>query len=107
MLAGNIFHRAVVLGDPDPSRAGGLRQGLEAIISRDGREVSRTVDIDTLTGDMITVVTHTANLLAAAGERLRAGDVVITGSIVPPLSIGPGQEIGFELAPLPGISVRV
>lgn len=107
VLAGNIFHRAVVLGDPDPSRAGGLRQGLEAIISRDGREVSRTVDIDTLTGDMITVVTHTANLLAAAGERLRAGDVVITGSIVPPLSIGPGQEIGFELAPLPGISVRV
>ncbi len=107
VLAGNIFHRAVVLGEPDPGLTGGALTGLEARVTRDGVELARTADLVALTGDLITVIGHTARLLAAAGERLRAGDVVISGSIVPPIRIEPGQEVGFELAPLPAISVRV
>lgn len=107
VLAGNIFHRAVVLGDPDSAGAGGAHTGLEARVTRDGGELARTADLTALTGDLLTIVGHTARLLGAAGERLRAGDVVITGSIVPPIRIEPGQEIGFELAPLPAITVRV
>jgi 2-keto-4-pentenoate hydratase len=107
VLSGNIFHRAVVLGDPDPSLEGRRGEGLEAIVTCDGLEVGRTVDVDALTGDLLENIRHTSRLLAAAGEHLRAGDVVIAGSIVPPLRIVPGQEIGFELAPLKPISVRV
>lgn len=107
ILAGNIFHRAVVLGTPDPSRAGGVRGDLRALVAHDGTEIADTTDLESLTGDLIGVVDHAAALLIAAGERLSAGDVVIAGSIVPPLQIKPGEEIVFELAPLPVISVRV
>ena len=34
---------------------------------------------------------HVADVLAAFGERLRAGDVIITGSIVPPLLVEPDE----------------
>lgn len=107
ILAGNIFHRAVILGAAEPARAGGIRDGMRARVAQDGVEVANTGDLEALTGDLIEMVGHTATLLAAAGEQLRAGEVVITGSIVPPLAIQPGQEVVFELTPLPAISVRV
>lgn len=106
-LAGNIFHRAVVFGEPDPARAGGKRSDLRARVVHDGLEVADTGDIEAMTGNLIELIGHSAALLAAAGEQLSAGDVVIAGSIIPPLDIRPGQEIVFELAPLPPISVRV
>jgi 2-keto-4-pentenoate hydratase len=46
-------------------------------------------------------------LLGAAGHGLLAGEVVILGSVVPPLPLQPGDEITFELVPLPPITVRV
>jgi 2-keto-4-pentenoate hydratase len=107
ILAGNIFHRAVILGAADPVRAGGTRDGMRARVTQDGIEVANTSDLEALTGDLIEIVGHAATLLDAAGERLRAGEVVITGSIVPPLAIERGQEIVFELTPLQAISVRV
>lgn len=107
ILAGNIFHRAVILGASHPARGGGTRDGMLARVTQDGIEVANTSDLERLTGDLIEVVGHAGLLLAAAGERLRAGEVVITGSIVPPLAIEPGQEVVFELTPLPAISVRV
>lgn len=107
MLAGNIFHKAVVLGEPNPDRAGGLRHDLRARLFRNESEVANTTDLEALTGDLIGIVGHCAELLSLAGGRLAAGDVVIIGSIVPPLAIEPGQTITFELAPLPAISVSV
>jgi len=107
VLAGNIYHQAVILGAPDPTRAGGVRDGLRALVDQGGVEVADSRDLEALTGDLIAVVGHAAALLAAAGERLSAGDVVIAGSVVPPLPIHPGEEIVYELAPLPPISVRV
>ena len=107
VLAGNIFHRAVVLGEPDPSRAGGSVSGMRAKVSRNGSEIAETEDLEALTGGIVSILGHVAGLLLAAGERLRAGDVVIAGSIVPPIHVEPGDEIGFELVPLPPISVSV
>lgn len=107
MLAGNIYHRGVVLGTPDRTRAGGARGGLHAMVIQDGDEVGDTGDLEALTGDLIDILEHAAALLGAAGIRLSAGDVVITGSVVPPVRVRPGQEIVFELAPLEPISVRV
>jgi 2-keto-4-pentenoate hydratase len=46
-------------------------------------------------------------MLPAFGQQLRAGEVVIMGSVVPPLPVQPGDEIVFQLSPLPPISVRV
>jgi 2-oxo-hept-3-ene-1,7-dioate hydratase len=55
---------------------------------------------------MIDIVRHTANLLAAFGETLRAGQIIIAGSITPPLWVAGGEEIVFQLAPIDTISIR-
>ncbi len=107
ILAGNIYHQAVVFGDPDTSRAGGRREGMRGRVLHNGAEITDTTEIEAITGDLISIVGHAATLLALAGARLSAGDVVIAGSIIPPLSIQPGDDVVFELHPLPAISVRV
>ena len=47
-----------------------------------------------------------AETLAANGEALRAGDVVITGAVVPPIDVAPGQTLLAKLDPLGSIEVR-
>jgi 2-keto-4-pentenoate hydratase len=59
------------------------------------------------TGKVIDNVRQVADTLAANGETLRAGEVIIIGSLVPPIAVdGPGDEIGFELAPIGRVTVR-
>lgn len=107
ILGGNIFHRAVVLGSPDHSRLDGSVAGMRARIKQNGSEVADTEYLEALTGGIVSILGHVAGLLQAAGERLRAGDVVIAGSVVPPIPVRPGDEITFELVPLTSISVAV
>jgi 2-keto-4-pentenoate hydratase len=105
-LASNIYQRHIILGPNDVTRAGGLLAGLSARVLRNGREVANTSDLEALTGELIDIVRHTADLLAAFGESLQAGQIVIAGSVIPPLWLGPGEEIVFHLSPLDPISVR-
>jgi 2-keto-4-pentenoate hydratase len=108
ILAGNIFHRRLVLGRRDETRAGGSTAGLTGRIIRRGTEVARTTDPEAATGNLIDIVRHVADLLPAFGESLRAGDVIITGSVVPPIFIEPDDaEIGFDLDPVGSVSVKV
>lgn len=107
VVAGNIYHRAVILGKPDSDRAGVDISGLEARITRDGAEEAVVTELEALTGSLVVTLAHTARLLDAFGERLRAGEVVIMGSVTPPLQISPGTEIGFRLAPLAEITTSV
>ena len=106
ILAGNIYQRHVILGPCDTSRAGGVLDGLTGRILRNGTEVARTSDPQANTGDLIDIVRHVAGVLAACGERLRAGQIIITGSIVPPLWVEAGEEVAFQLDPLGGVSIR-
>ena len=50
-------------------------------------KVAETTDPQAMTGDLIEIVRHVAGLLAAFGERLRSGDIIITGSTVPAVAI--------------------
>lgn len=106
ILAGNIFHRALVLGPPDESRAGADLDGLEAKIRLQGQEHARTRQLEDLTGGVIEVVSHLSALLADHDEMMKAGEVVICGSVVPPLDLEPETIVEFELHPLPSITVR-
>lgn len=106
-LAGNIFHRAVILGEPDPGLSTLDVGMLRARVHVDGSEVADTTDLQTLTGNLSDILGHAAELLASAGERLRAGEVVIAGSVVPPIEISPGSEVSYELSPLDPVAVRV
>ena len=106
ILVGNIFHRGVVLGPSDPGRAGADLSGLEARVKLDRREQARTDRLEDLTGGVIEVVSHLSDLLADQGEMMRAGDVVICGSVVPPIDLFPEVTVEFELFPMEKIAIR-
>jgi 2-keto-4-pentenoate hydratase len=105
ILAGNIYHRHVMLGPIDERRTDGA--GIGARLLRGGDVVAATDDPAALTGDIVEVVRLTAELLEACGERLRAGDVVITGSAVPPLPVAPREAVTAELGPLGALTVAL
>ena len=107
IVAGDIFHKSVIFGEPTRDRAGLDITGLAARIIIDGREAASTTDLEAITGAYPWIITTVANTLAANGERLRAGDVIITGSVVPPIPITEGTEFTFALDPLDPISVHV
>lgn len=86
ILAGNIFHRHVLLGPvvdalPDP---------LTFTVEHDGEMVAMTSEPTALTGDLGAILASAAATLAACGAALSAGDVVITGSVVPPIDLTSG-----------------
>jgi len=98
ILAGNIFHRYVVLGPVDDTRM--TAEGIHGRVVRDGEEIASTDDPTALTGELGEVVRLTGELLEICGERLRVDDVLITGSVVPPVPVGAGQRLAVELEPL-------
>jgi len=103
-LARNIYQRHVILSDRDASHAGGVLAGLNARVFRNNAEMANTSNFEALTGELIDIVTHAANLLSFFGETLRAGQIIIAGSITPPIWVQPGETIGFHLQPLQPIS---
>jgi 2-keto-4-pentenoate hydratase len=107
IIAGNIFQRNVVAGPVDRSRRGARIDGLLGRISRNGTEIAQTSALTANTGEPVALVGHVANLLAAFGERLRAGEFIITGSVVPPFPIESNDRtVEFELAPVGSVTVR-
>jgi 2-keto-4-pentenoate hydratase len=105
ILAGDIFHRHVLLG---PVRDGvTTTDGVRARVLLDGSPVAGTDDVTALTGEAVEVVRRTAELLEACGEQLRGGEVVITGSVVPPLAVAAGQTVTVDLGTLGGLTVSL
>ena len=102
ILAEDIFQRHVLLG---PVVEGATADGVSARIVRDGEEAGATDDATEATGDPLDLVVHVASTLAAAGERLRAGEVIICGSVVPALAVAPGETLEVTLEPLGSLSV--
>jgi 2-keto-4-pentenoate hydratase len=101
ILSGNIFHRHVLVGPfavHEPS-------AVTARVLRDDVEVAATADPAAATGDVTAVVQLTAELLNACGESLRAGELVITGAVVPPIPIVPGERYRVELTPLAPLEI--
>jgi 2-keto-4-pentenoate hydratase len=107
-LACDIYQRHIILGRRDPARAGGILDGLAASVLRNGTEFANISDpqsLQELTGELIDIVRHTANLLAAFGETLQAGQIIIAGSLIPPMWVASGEEIVFHFAPVDTVSI--
>lgn len=101
--AGNVYHRHVLLG----GRAAELPAERGVSVRCDGVEVAATSRPDELVGELGWVLETTASTLAAAGSELRPGDVVITGSMIPPLDVAPGQSWEVSAPGLGTIGVRL
>jgi len=107
ILAGNIYNRHVILGKSDPSRAGCNLDGLVGRVYRNGQVSARVTDLQALTGNFVGIVQHVANLLARMGEMLLVGEVIVTGSIVPPLWVEATEDIEFNLDPIDTLRVTL
>jgi 2-keto-4-pentenoate hydratase len=92
IVATNIWHRAFALGPLDrPPPEEGAEGSL--LINGEVRQSAPTKR------DFAELVLAAARLLGSVGERLQAGDRVITGSVVQ-VPVEPGDEVIADLGPL-------
>lgn len=110
ILAGNIYHRRVILGRPDNTRAGARLDGLVGHVTRSGAKsppVSGAA-LEANTGRVLDVVAHIASTLGACGEKLSSGDVIICGSVVAPIFLERSDaSVAFALDGLGEVSVQL
>jgi len=106
ILAGNIYQRGVILGPMDTTRAGARLDGLSAHLLQDGSEIAQTTDMEANTGRIVDLIRGVADGLAEFGLQLSAGDVVISGSVVPPAFVKSACTMTFQLDPFDPIAVR-
>lgn len=106
ILSGDIFHRHVIVGPGDSGRAGGDTIGLSARVVRNGEEVVHTSEVEALTGPLVAIVRRVADTVGAMGESLKAGQVIIAGSIVPAIFLNSDDKsLSYTLDPIGNVSV--
>lgn len=111
ILAGDIFHRHVLVGASRPTPGGWPGRDLRAEVRHvadDGQE-TRTVieDVEVGPGPAAAVLAACARGAAMVGPGLRRGDVVILGSMLPPVPVMPGERFALTLDGMPGIEVAL
>ena len=99
ILAGNIFHRRVVLGEEvaDVEPAG------QCSVLVDGEEAAAT----SVECDAEGTVAHVSEFLERHGARLAAGEVIIAGSLTTPLPVAAGARIEVEVGELGSVAVSL
>lgn len=107
ILAGNVYQKGIVLGTVDERRAGASLNGLSATVRCNGANIEIPDDLELHTGPILDVVAVVADTLAAMGERLSAGQLIIVGSLVPPLFPDAGTNISLELGDAEPLSIKV
>jgi 2-oxo-hept-3-ene-1,7-dioate hydratase len=104
LLAHSVFHAATVIGTSQP--------GLAAVPPAWPRltvagQPPVPADPKLVPQDLAAVVAHAARTLARHGERLAAGDRVISGSFVQPVPVVAGDRIDVDFGPLGIVAVHV
>lgn len=106
ILSGNIYQRGIVLGPMDAGRAGVKLDGLSAYLVQNDSEIARTEDMEANTGKITDIVCQVANCLAEFDLFLAEGEVVIAGSIVPPVFVNDPCSVEYTLSPFDTIGLR-
>jgi 2-keto-4-pentenoate hydratase len=104
VMAGNVFHRAVVLGPVTEGRTS--VEGLSARFLRDGRE-EHAIDVAAAGMAPAEVVALVSGYLSAVGASLEPGDVIIAGSLVTALPAAPGQRFELEVEGLGSVALEL
>ena len=99
IVAANIFHRGFILAEAQPA----MPAGLEAEVRVD-EELRASGEAPPHFTDVVGLV---GRLLGEAGEELRAGDVIIAGSLTPPQPVRPGERVDVGLGPLGALTVHI
>jgi 2-keto-4-pentenoate hydratase len=93
IMAANIFHRAVLLGDLSPLADGTAIGDVRIDVVSGGEDYASDADPAAVLGDLVDVLASMADLLADSDDGLRAGDVIITGAAVKPFVLAGGESI--------------
>ena len=96
-IADNVAQKGVVLGDPVPIAAVPDLAAAECRVLLNGAEAARGRG-DAVLGDPINAIVWLSAKLAGFGLALRAGDLVMTGSITRMLPLSPGDRARAEFA---------
>jgi 2-keto-4-pentenoate hydratase len=105
MIADNVFQARYVLGVQHVA-AGAFDLGaVEAVLTKNGAEVARGTGTNVL-GHPAMALAWLANRLADDGEHLRAGQVVLTGTLTPVVSVAAGDTLVADLGALGSVRVR-
>ncbi len=108
ILAHNIYHRYVLTGAFRPAGAGFDWSRLRGTVRRNGEVHASVEDVEANTGRFVEILRTCVDTLAAGGERLRKGDIVILGSVVPPIFLASTDtEVAFEIFGAGRVSVRL
>lgn len=99
ILAGNVFHRAVLFGADQGRRSGGDLDGLAVSVQRNGEAAGTAAAADAY-GDLSSVLLVLAERLLEAGETMGPGDRVIMGAMTPIVPVTPGDTVRADFGPL-------
>jgi 2-keto-4-pentenoate hydratase len=110
ILAGDIYHRHVLLGERHATPGGWRGSDLFASVRYEPAQgepvVTDVRDVELATGPAVAGLLACARAAAAMGPGLRRGDFVILGSVVPLVPIERGERFEVTLLDLPSIAVR-
>jgi 2-keto-4-pentenoate hydratase len=101
IVAVNVFHRAVLFGEPV---SGVSLEGVSARVALNGEAFGDANPLEAEL-DPVGVVQLIARTVGGGGERLRPGDAIIAGSLVPPPVVSPGDELALDLGRLGSLSL--
>ena len=97
----NVFQRGVLFGERVP-----VTIPPPVTVLLNGKVHAEIADPTTATAPYGELVQHVADVLGSAGRTLRAGEVIITGMLTPPIPLSPGSY-AMRATGLPEISFYV
>jgi 2-keto-4-pentenoate hydratase len=105
-IADNAQQRSVVLGAPVPLPAHVALDEIEAGVQLNGREVARGRG-NAVLGNPLNSIAWLARKLGNYGQKLRAGDIIMTGSFVRQFPLSPGDIAVAEFSEIGRVEVAV
>ena len=103
-IAMNVLNAGIITGSPITDWSSRSLDKSVCTLSIDGREVGRGTGAD-VNGHPVKPSAWLANALSNHGLSIRAGDIVITGSMIPPTPLLAGQRAQLTMDGLGDIEV--
>jgi 2-keto-4-pentenoate hydratase len=105
MVADGVLTNAIVLGRPLTS-VSGIDLALEGVVLEEDGQIVATQTAAEVLGNPLVSLAWAANTLGGMGRGLRAGDLVLTGSISKVLRPKAGQSVRASFTRLGSVSCR-
>jgi 2-keto-4-pentenoate hydratase len=107
LVADQVYHAGAILGAPYPDWRGLDLRNLAGNVSVNRQERGAGTGADLLGDPMAALAWLAASEEAKAFGGLRAGQVVMLGSVCPPIWLDSPAEITVQFAPLPAVTLSL